>query len=140
MLTEVLGHLHNYFEVSAFPGTYTIAGGGVDSLPPSLAAGQYIRIAGSVLNDGVYRLPLAADSGMVAETFDGCIFGLAVPGALLDLVSEIETWCAGDAGQATGYASESFGGYSYSRATGPDGAPLGWQGVFRSRLNQWRKV
>lgn len=140
MLTEVLGHLHNYFEAAAFPGTYAIGDGGIDNLPPSLVEGQYIRITGSLLNDGVYRLPLTADSGLVVETFSGCIFGLAVPRVLLELVTEIETWCASDAGQASGYTAESFGGYSYSRAAGADGAPLSWQGVFRSRLNQWRKV
>lgn len=140
MLTEVLGHLHNYFVVSAFPATYTIEGGSIHGLPSSLLENQYIRIAGSALNDGVYKFPIAESVELADEVFDGCICGLAIPRALLVLVDEIGAWCASDAGKASGYTSESFGGYSYNKATDASGAPASWQSVFRSRLNQWRKI
>ena len=38
------------------------------------------------------------------------------------------------------YTSESFGDYSYTKATGESGAPLTWRDVFASRLNAWRKL
>ena len=38
------------------------------------------------------------------------------------------------------FNSESFGGYSYTRATNSDGLPLTWRDVFRKRLNPWRKL
>ena len=38
------------------------------------------------------------------------------------------------------YRSESFGGYAYTKATDANGAPIGWQKAFASRLNQWRRL
>lgn len=34
----------------------------------------------------------------------------------------------------------SFGGYSYSKATNASGVAVGWQDVFKSRLNTWRRI
>ena len=36
--------------------------------------------------------------------------------------------------------AESFGGYSYTKATDANGAPIGWHKAFASRLNEWRKL
>jgi glycosyltransferase involved in cell wall biosynthesis len=41
------------------------------------------------------------------------------------------------------YSSESFGGYSYSKASGTDNHGndvTSWQSKFASRLNHWRKI
>ena len=46
----------------------------------------------------------------------------------------------GGAGKESPYTSESFGGYSYTKATDANGAPIGWQKAFASRLNKWRKL
>ena len=139
MLEQVLMHLKNWFLVPGgiHEGTYTIEDGGITL--PFLANGQYFRICGSVFNDGLHQYPA---SDLKAETFEGTVWALAVPQAVIDLASEIEAWETknGDA-SVSPYQSESFGGYSYSKATdSASGGAVTWQTAFRSRLNAWRKL
>ena len=139
MLEQVLMHLKNWFLVPGgiHEGTYTIEDGGIAL--PFLANGQYFRICGSVFNDGLHQYPA---SDLKAETFDGTVWALAVPQAVIELAAEIEEWQKknGDA-SVSPYQSESFGGYSYSKATdSATGGAVTWQSAFRSRLNAWRKL
>ena len=139
MLEQVLMHLKNWFLVPGgiHEGTYTIEDGGIAL--PFLANGQYFRICGSVFNDGLHQYPA---SDLKAETFDGTVWALAVPQAVIELAAEIEAWQKknGDA-SVSPYQSESFGGYSYSKATdSATGGSVTWQSAFRSRLNAWRKL
>ena len=139
MLEQVLMHLKNWFLVPGgiHEGTYTIEDGGITL--PFLANGQYFRIVGSVFNDGLHQYPV---SGLKAETFEGTVWALAVPQAVIELASEIEAWQKknGDA-SVSPYQSESFGGYSYSKATdSATGGAMTWQTAFRSRLSAWRKL
>lgn len=139
MLEQVLMHLNNWFLVPCgiHEGTYTIEDGGIAL--PFLANGQYFRICGSVFNDGLHQYPA---SDLKAETFDGAVWALAVPQAVIELASEIEEWQKknGDA-SVSPYQSESFGGYSYSKATdSATGGAVTWQKAFRSRLNVWRRL
>ena len=139
MLEQVLMHLNNWFLVPGgiHEGTYTIEDGSIAL--PFLANGQYFRICGSVFNDGLHQYPA---SDLKAETFDGSVWALAVPKAVIDLASEIEAWQKknGDA-SVSPYQSESFGGYQYSKATdSASGGAVTWQSAFRSRLNAWRKL
>ncbi len=141
MLEEVLTYLKNWFEVKALRGAFRVEGGAV-ALPEGFAAeGQYLRVRGSALNDGLWTFPLG---GMADEEFEGTIYALAVPPAVQRLAESIEEWqeANGEAARSP-YASESFGGYSYSlRAdSAPEGASGGsWQAVFRAELNRWRKL
>jgi hypothetical protein len=140
LLDELLAHLRNYFLLPGgiHPGTYTISGGGITL--PFLAAGQYFRIVGSVFNDGVYAYPV---TGLTPETFEGAVWALAVPAAVVSLAEEIAAW-QGKHGETivSPLASESFGGYSYAKSTGgaAAGAITCWQDAFRGRMNQWRKL
>ena len=139
MLEQVLMHLKNWFLVPGgiHEGTYTIEDGGITL--PFLANGQYFRICGSVFNDGLHQYPA---SDLKAETFEGTVWALAVPQAVIDLAAEIESWQTknGDA-SVSPYQAESFGGYSYSKATdSASGGSVTWQSAFRSRLNAWRKL
>ena len=164
MLTEICEHLHNYFDKSDYPRTgigndtvylngvvlseyrdrneddFTISTGGVISpMPSTLVAGQYIRIVGSKLNDGVWLLSgTLANTSLVNETFRGVVYGLSIPRELVALDTEITAWVA--ANPATLFSSESFGGWSGTRATGKSGAPLSWERVYAARLNRWRKI
>lgn len=139
MLENVLRHVRNWFLTSdgVHTGVYTIAEGSIAL--PFLLPGQYFRIVGSVFNDGVYKYPA---EGLFDETFNGVVWALAIPKALLDLVAEIEAWQQKNGASAAGpYQSESFGGYSYTRATdAATGGAVTWESAFRSRLNQWRKI
>ena len=139
MLEQVLMHLKNWFLVPGgiHEGTYTIEDGGITL--PFLANGQYFRICGSVFNDGLHQYPA---SDLKAETFEGTVWALAVPQAVIDLATEIESWQTknGDA-SVSPYQSESFGGYQYSKATdSATGGAVTWQSAFRSRMNAWRKL
>ena len=138
MLEQVLMHLKNWFLVPGgiHEGTYTIEDGGITL--PFLANGQYFRICGSVFNDGLHQYPA---SDLKAETFEGNVWALAVPQAVIDLAAEIEAWETKNGEAASGiYQSESFGGYQYSKQTASDGGQLTVWSVFRKRLNQWRKL
>ena len=139
MLEQVLMHLKNWFLVPGgiHEGTYTIEDGGITL--PFLVNGQYFRICGSVFNDGLHQYPA---SDLKEETFDGTVWALAVPQAVIDLSTEIESWQTknGDA-SVSPYQSESFGGYQYSKATdSASGGAVTWQSAFRSRMNAWRKL
>lgn len=139
MLEQVLLYLKNFFivENGVHDGEYTIKGGNIDL--PFLQKGQYFRILGSVFNDGVYQYMDSVALNLLDETFDGTVWALAVPRAVIALADEIEAWEAKTATD-TPFVSESFGGYSYSRATNSNGQPAGWQDVFRARLHPYRKL
>ena len=138
MLTEICAELRNYFEVpnGRHFGTFTISGGSIAPLD-FLQEGQYFRIVGSVFNDGVFQYPAAS---LTDEVFEGAVWAMAVPPTLIALSAEIEEYCNSDAGKASPYTSESFGGYSYTKATDSNGAPVGWQKAFASRMSRWRKL
>ena len=138
MLTEICAELRNWFVVpnGVHIQTYTISGGSITPLD-FLQEGQYFRIIGSVFNDGVHQYP-AAD--LTDEVFHGAVWAMALPPSLIALSAEIEEYNKSDAGKASPYTSESFGGYSYTKATDANGAPISWQKAFASRLNQWRKL
>lgn len=139
MLGKVLSYLHNWFQVGIYPGEYTI----VDKAlaVPFLQEGQYFRIVGSLFNDGLHQY--GQEPGLKDEVFTGAIWALAVPPAVVELAEDIAAWEEKyGAVVESPYTSESFGGYSYSKASGAgDSAGAGgWQGAFRARLNLYRKL
>ena len=143
MLEEVLRSLNSWFERDYATGVFEIAGGSIGLPDGWLLDGQYFRIEGSVFNDGLHQWP-AVD--LRDETFTGEIAALAVPKAVTDLAARVEEWQAkyGKAAESP-YQSESFGGYSYTKASGcgsQNGSQGGytWQSAFRSELNRWRKL
>lgn len=138
MLENVLMHLKNWFVVRIHSGVYTVEDGVLDL--PFLQDGQYYRICGSVFNDGLHKYG-DTNEQLQAETFNGTVWALAVPAAVVKLAADITEW-QGKNGEAMAspYTSESFGGYSYSKATdSKTGAPATWETVYRAQLNPYRK-
>ena len=141
MLTEICAELRNYFEVpnGRHFGKFEISGGSIEPLD-FLQEGQYFRIIGSVFNDGVHQYP-AAD--LTDEVFHGAVWAMAVPPTLIALAAEINDWNKkyGELVNSP-YASESFGGYQYSKAFGAEssGGVVKWETVFRKQLNRYRKI
>ena len=140
MLTELCQELKNWFVLEKHTGTFTIESGNITA--DFLREGQYFRIIGSVFSDGVHQYP-AAD--LVDETFDGAVWALAIPLAVINLSTEIDAWCkkyeSADSAALSPFQSESFGGYSYSKGSSKSGAVAdGWKTAFGSRLNRWRKI
>lgn len=148
MLTEICAELKNYFsgEGDRIIGDFSVVNGAV-SPSLSLNNGQYYRIVGSVFNDGVHK----QDDVLIDEgTFHGAVWLMRIPQALLDLSSDIETWQAEhgsvQSANMSPYTSESFGGYSYSKAggsgsgSGAGSSAVTWQSIFAKRLNPYRKA
>ena len=142
MIEQICAFIHNYFVYEKHRGIFTISGGSLQV--SGLVIGQYFRICGSRLNDGVYQYGY---TDLKDETFDGEIWDMRPPRTFIQLAEDIENWVAkyGDASMSP-YQSESFGGYSYSlkgssasRTTG-DGSFDGWQSIFKAQLNQYRKL
>lgn len=139
MLTEICQYLKNWFEREITHGTFTISGGALaDDI--HLQDGQYFRIIGSVFNDGVHN----TDDTLTDEVFEGTIWLMAVPPAVVELSERISAWQAEYGGAvATPYQSESFGGYSYTKAGAGSGSANSvptWQSMFANELNRWRKI
>ena len=109
MLTEICAEIRNYFEVpnGRHFGTFTISGGSIAPLN-FLQKGQYFRVVGSALNDGVHVY--GADEQLFDETFDGAVWAMAVPPSVIALAAEIEKYCKSDEAQPSAFTSESFGG------------------------------
>lgn len=141
MLETVLTHLKNWFVVpcGVHEGVFTIENSNLEL--PFLQDGQYYRICGSVFNDGLHKYGYTPDDLLQNETFHGAVWALAVPKSVVELAEKIEEWQEknGEAA-ASPFTSETFGGYSYTKATdSKTGAVATWETVFRSQLNPYRK-
>lgn len=139
MLEQVLMNIRNWFPVKGgiYSGTFTIKDGGITL--PFLADGQYFRICGSVFNDGLHQYNVL---DLTDETFNGTIWALSIPQPIIDLADEIQKWQDKNADALSSpYSSESFGGYSYSKATNSEtGGAETWQSHFKQQLSAWRKI
>ena len=137
MLTEICAELRNYFVKDIHNGTFEIVGGKITPLD-FIQENQYFRIVGSVFNDGVYKYTDKLE--LTDEKFIGSVWSMAVPPSVIDLAEEIKKYNESDEAKPSVYQSESFGGYSYSKATDSNGVPLTWQKVFANRLNKYRRM
>ena len=144
MMDRICAFIHNYFTANEdiHNGEYTITGGSVTL--SFLLHGQYFRIVGSALNDGVYQYPY---SELSDETFTGQIWAMKVPKAVLDIAAEADALLKTDAAAAINspYTSENvIGAYSYTKSAGASGGVYEWlfgkNGIYGSVLNQWRKI
>lgn len=143
-LTNMCQYLRNWFDRARYFGTFTIENGAISG-DFALLDGQYFRIIGSVFNDGIHVYPT---SDLTDETFEGAVWAMAVPSAVIALAEDIEAWTEKyggvDSPALSPYSSESFAGYSYSKSTGgTSGDSSGgnsWESAFASKLSQWRKI
>ena len=142
MLTQICQYLRNWFERDKYFGSFTISGGVLtyaDGTALPLLNGQYFRIVGSILNDGVH----STNDMLTDETFSGAVWSMAVPPDFLALAQDIERWCTDNAAAINSpYQSETVGGYTYKLKDGGNGAAGAgtWEGQFASRLGPWRKI
>lgn len=125
-VSDLCAELRNYFlpdyknpQEHIHTGTFKVEGGQMQSLP-FLKNGQYFRIVGSVFNDGVWKYGVA-DQGLLDEEFTGAVWEMVVPRdfiSLSDELDEINDKIKADSVADTGFTSESFGGYSYTKRSG----------------------
>lgn len=142
MIGQVCAECKNYFvqpDVDIHVSNYTVSNGQIGPVP-FLKDGQYYRIVGSALNDGVYKHGMD-DLDLSDEEFYGAVWSMRCPKEFLSLVKDIEEWQEKNADTLSGpYASESFGGYSYAKATSSSGGAWTWRDQFKSRLNAYRRL
>jgi hypothetical protein len=136
-LFDLCLEIKNFFVKSINTGEFKIVDGKIQALD-FLQEFQYFRIVGSTFNDGVYQY--AEDLKLTDEVFDGAVWSMAVPPAVIDLAAEIKNYRESDEAKPSAYTSESFGGYAYTKATDSNGVPLTWQKVFANRLNRYRRI
>ena len=146
-LTELCQELRNWFERDKFFGEFTIENGAIIVPDGSLQNGQFFRVIGSLFNDGVHKY---GEDELTDEVFEGAIWSMAVPPAVIELSEQISAWSVqyGDTVSSPYQSmSESFGDYSRSWAkagSGQGNANSGsgptWQSTFASELNRWRKI
>lgn len=138
-LYEVLVHLRNFFPGEKWQFFGEEITGKRLSLP-GLENGDYYLIEGSRRNDGIH---IYGNSDLRNETYTGTVTEVCVPPALLELLDEINAWQEKNAEAVQSpYQSESFGGYSYTKASGntASGEATSWKTVFGPRLRAWRKI
>ena len=154
VIEEVLAYLNNYFVYSHAPSIFidcnatakTITLADTDytwddyALDPKVD--QYIRIVGTRLNDGVYKVTMVdttsvtVDATLIDEESDEdlnyvTIYELAIPQTLIDLVDEM----IAEGSVAENIKSEKLGPHSITYDSSSS-----IFGKFKSRLKRWRKV
>ena len=142
MIGQVCAECKNYFvqpDVDIHVSNYTVSNGQIGPVP-FLKDGQYYRIVGSFMNDGVYKRG-TDDLDLADEEFYGAVWAMRVPREFVKLVDDITAWETKNASALAGpYQSESFGGYSYSKGTSSSGGAWTWRDQFKSRLNAYRRL
>lgn len=145
-IAAVMRRVRNFFERECIEGAFTITGGVLEPLPDA----PYIAISGSAWHDGVFPRDALTGSDDVVdqlaiaqglekdETFDGKVWGLHPPSDFLELCEAINDY---DAKNPVGaYQSESFGAYSYTRASVGGTAGNGWEAAFAGQLLPYRRM
>ena len=141
MLEELMRECRNWFVApdGVHLGTFEIKDGSISL--PFLVSGQYFRIIGSVLNDGVYQY---GNCDLSDETFDGAVWAMLVPPSFTAFADEVQAWRDKYESAANSpFQSESFAGYTYTKSStnaAQSGAATGWRCVFAGKLSQWRKL
>lgn len=142
MLEQICAEIRNYFIrglSDIHTGDFSIVDGMLQNVD-FLQEKQYFRIVGSIFNDGVHQYPTSV---LVDEEFHGAVWSMAVPKAVIDLAADVQSWLTANKTVIDSpYMTESFGGYSYSKASGNTGesGSITWQDHFANRLNPYRKA
>lgn len=143
ILTAICGELNNWFyspTERGCVGYFTISNG---MLPLTdrirVKEGQCVRIKGSTFNEGIHVYPVY---DLQDETFYGAVTPLDIPPEVMRVAVALQESEAESGFASTSpYTSESFGGYSYTRATDSSGVPLdALRLAVNQRLEKWRKM
>ena len=144
MLTEICAYLHNYFDYERFNGKISIEGGNIfcDGKEITLEEGQYFALFRKRIALGVYNAVPEKD-----KTFEGSVWLMDVPDAILDADKWAEDWMKVNGGvesaSNSAFQSESFGGYSYNKGTnanGKGGMSVFDNSQFYQKLAPYRKL
>jgi len=148
-IEEVLAHLNNYFVDSFASNIYvTITADDkkitlatedvtVDDIGVELEVNQYLRIEGSKLNDGIFKVDsvgtnyIVVEETLIDEESDYInLYELAIPQKLLSIITEMQDWSG-----TNNIISEKLGPHSVTYSK-----PSTVFNSFEGRLKRWRKV
>lgn len=135
---------NNYFYKTYEHSTFAIQDGIINSTGKYLV-GQYIKIEGSILNDGVYKIESMNNNKiniteLSNEVFEGCIYGLSVPKGFIELSTKIKQFIDDPKAKITNLTSESFNNYSYSRGSKQNGANITWNDIFIDDIRSYKSL
>lgn len=146
MLTKICAYLKNYFETERRIGEIKITDGAItcDGEPVALNDGQHFALFRDNFALGVYK----AGEDIADKTFQGAVWPMDPPAAILEAAKWAEDWEAENGGAtatANGpFQSESFGGYSYTKATGGSTGSIGSsvfdQAQLKAMLAPYKKI
>lgn len=140
-LTKICARLKNHFLRDKYEGTFTIVTGTAPI--SSLVDGQYFVIVGSSVNDGVFQNTAASLAALKPETFTGRIWSMGVPVDFAELCEDVTAYEAKVAELSLldkGYASESFGGYTYSLQSSAPAYMQDWLKRINTGMAMYRKI
>ena len=102
--------------------------------------GFWIVSTDAVFNDGVHKNDDSLK--LTDEIFIGEVRLMAIPKDVIELSNKIDAWMEKYSDMVDSpYTSESFGEYSYSKASGSkDSSNPTWQSVFKNELLRWKKI
>lgn len=142
MLEEILKIINNYFYATGEKGSYNIQDNKL-TVKRKYIQGQYIKIEGSIMNNGVHKVLEVSDNQItleeaINEEFEGVIYGLAIPKDIIRLEPKIKEFESKVKNSV--YVSESVGGYSYTKAADKNGNVQSWVGAFANDLRPYRRI
>ncbi len=144
-LAMVMAECRNHFPIACTAGLMRLESG-VLRLPETLPDCRYVYLSGGTQED-LWEASRTLDGGLLLardgqaprdEAFCGRVFCLRPPLNFLSLAEEAEAYR--NKAPVGPFLSESFGGYSYTRASGSGGRPLAWQDALRPQLNAYRRM
>lgn len=152
-ITEYCEYCNNFFlkdyitYTDIYKGEFTIESGAFVSPDFTLKTGQYFRIVGSDVNDGVYCNKPASMALLQDETFTGQVWIMAVPKAFVALCDKADAWrnkyeSVGNANMSP-FQSESVQGvYNYSKGSTGSGnsSAVTWQSQFGKFFSAYRRI
>lgn len=140
MVGDLMTMTNNYFEKFYIHGNISITDGKLE-LPSNFVVGQYVRIIGSLLNDGVYKIQeKSGDTTTLSllledEEFSGYVVGLAVPKAFVALSERVDKWAQKYEARRGLISESSLGGYYSWSASAKDVSE-----AFSSEIGRWSKL
>lgn len=137
-LQDLMQYCRNYFSDTdnTITGDITIEHGKVKA--DILQNYRFYLIEGSHYNDGVYE---ADTTALRDEVFSGTVTPLCPPPDFVELAERISEWeTKYKEAMYKPFQSESFDGYSYTKATGPNGKQADWRTVWSAEINRYRKI
>lgn len=141
MLTEICANLKNYFDYERHIGKIEIADGVITCNGERIETGQHFALFRDNFALGVYK----AGDALPDKTFDGAVWLMDIPQAVLAADTWAEEWNAknGTAAANGPFQSESFGGYSYTKGsstTGGVGSGVFDQAQMKAMLAPYKKI